>query len=129
MNGILNEWISKAEGDFAVARREMDAPESNYDAICFHAQQMAEKYLKAFLFKNRIDFPKIHNLIELLELCLPVEPSLSEHREMFERLEDYAVLYRYPGASAEYEDAEEAFSAAASIRMIMRALLELDDKS
>jgi len=127
MNKLLVEWISKAEGDDAVAKREMEAKESNYDAICFHSQQMAEKYLKAFLFKNGVDFPKIHGLIELLELCFPVEPSLKEHWGALERLEDYAVTYRYPGMTADYDNAEEALLAAESIRVIMCASLELND--
>ena len=72
MNELLLEWVDKAERDFATAERELRARKFiNYDAVCFHAQQMAEKYLKAFLFKNGVDFPRTHNLRELLELCLP----------------------------------------------------------
>ncbi len=97
MNEILAEWISKAEGDYAVAKREMEVSGGNHDAVCFHSQQMAEKYLKAFLFKNKVDFPKVHNLVELLELCLAIDSSFEECREFLDRLEDYAVLYRYPG--------------------------------
>jgi len=82
MNELLAERISKAEGDYGVAKREMDAKESNYDAICFHCPQMAEKYVKAFLFKNNVEFPKIHSLIELLELCYPIQPALKEHRKV-----------------------------------------------
>jgi HEPN domain-containing protein len=127
MNTLLAEWISKAEGDYAVARREIEVDGGNHDAVCFHSQQMAEKYLKAFLFKNRVDFPKIHNLIELLELCLTIDESLEEKREFLDRLEDYAVLYRYPGASADQSDAKIAFRDAENIRVIMRAKLEIDD--
>lgn len=50
MNELLAEWISKVEGDFLVAKREMRVrSEANYDAICFHCQQMVEKYMKALL--------------------------------------------------------------------------------
>ena len=50
MSAILDEWIAKAEGDFATAQRELRARRApNYDAACFHSQQCAEKYLKAFL--------------------------------------------------------------------------------
>lgn len=50
MQPLKNEWIIKAEGDFATAQREMRArKDPNYDAACFHAQQCAEKYLKALL--------------------------------------------------------------------------------
>jgi HEPN domain-containing protein len=127
MNALLAEWISKAEGDYAVARREMEVDGGNHDAVCFHSQQMAEKYLKAFLFKHRVDFPKIHNLIELLELCLTIDESFEEKREFLDRLEDYAVLYRYPGASADQSDAKIAFRDAENIRTIMRTKLELDE--
>lgn len=50
MNPITIEWADKAEGDFATAQRELDAADHpNYDAVCFHAQQCVEKYLKACL--------------------------------------------------------------------------------
>jgi HEPN domain-containing protein len=48
MKQITREWIEKAEGDFATAEREAAVDQSpNYDAVCFHTQQCAEKYLKA----------------------------------------------------------------------------------
>ena len=127
MNKILAEWLSKAEGDYAVANREMEASGGNCDAICFHSQQMAEKYLKAFLFKNRVDFPKVHNLVELLELCLVIDSSLETCRDFLDRLDDYAVLYRYPGASADQSDADIAFRDAEKIRTIMRSKLDIND--
>jgi HEPN domain-containing protein len=126
MNALLAEWISKAEGDYAVAQREVEINGGNPDAVCFHSQQMAEKYLKAFLFKNKVDFPKIHNLIELLELCLTIDKSFETSREFLDRLEDYAVLYRYPGASADQSDAEIAFQDAKNVRTFMRVKLEIN---
>lgn len=127
MNKILLEWISKAEGDYSVAKREIQIHGGNYDAVCFHTQQLAEKYLKAFLFKNQVDFPKTHNLIELLELCLSIDKSFEEYRKHLDRLEDYAVLYRYPGASADQGDAEIAFRDAEKVRKFMRTKLEIHD--
>jgi len=44
------EWVDKADADLDTAKREATVVESpNYDAVCFHAQQCAEKYLKAVL--------------------------------------------------------------------------------
>jgi HEPN domain-containing protein len=41
MNPLTLEWIEKAEGDFATAQRELRAHKlPNYDAVCFHAQQV-----------------------------------------------------------------------------------------
>ena len=53
MKPAVAEWVSKAEGDFVTAGRELRARKSpNYDAVCFHTQQCAEKYLKAILQEN-----------------------------------------------------------------------------
>jgi HEPN domain-containing protein len=50
MNPLTVEWVDKAEGDMATAKRELRArKQPNYDATCFHAQQCVEKYLKALL--------------------------------------------------------------------------------
>jgi hypothetical protein len=50
MKPITSEWADKAEGGFATAQRELNVPDHpNYDAVCFHAQQCVEKYLKACL--------------------------------------------------------------------------------
>lgn len=76
MNPIAAEYVDKAEGDFATAQREVAATVNpNYDAVCFHAQQCAEKYLKARLQESGIMFGKTHDLTLLLNLALTVEPA------------------------------------------------------
>ena len=68
MNPLTSEWVTKAEGDFATAGRELRARKApNYDAACFHAQQCAEKYLKALLQEANMPSGRTHNLIALLE--------------------------------------------------------------
>lgn len=50
MKPVTTEWIAKAEADYATMLRESRVEENpNWDAVCFHAQQSAEKYLKAKL--------------------------------------------------------------------------------
>ena len=50
MSPLTQEWVEKAEEDFRVATREYRARKHPaYNAACFHAQQCAEKYLKARL--------------------------------------------------------------------------------
>jgi HEPN domain-containing protein len=59
MKPLTREWADKAEGDFAAASREIRVRKSpNYDAVCFHARQCAEKYLKAVLQESEIPFGK-----------------------------------------------------------------------
>ena len=67
MKAETAEWIEKAEGDLRTARREFSvSDEPNYDAACFHAQQCAEKYLKARMIEVGVTFPRIHDLEALL---------------------------------------------------------------
>ncbi len=121
MNELAIEWIDKAEGDYATAGRELRARRRpNYDAVCFHAQQTAEKYLKAFLQERRVAFPKTHNLIELLELCSPVDPSFEMQRDQLILLDRYAVRYRYPGESADKTEARLVFRSVTTIRTFVR---------
>jgi HEPN domain-containing protein len=69
MTPLTQEWANKAEGDFATASRELRSRKSpNYDAVCFHAQQCLEKYLKARLQEAGIVFPKTHDLVASLGL-------------------------------------------------------------
>jgi len=75
MKPITAEWIGKAEGDFATVEREARARKNpNYDGVCFHAQQCAEKYLKALAVELDLPFLRTHDLVILLEQLLPVYP-------------------------------------------------------
>jgi len=66
MNATDKEWITKAEGDYATAGRELRASESpNYDAVCFHAEQAVEKLMKALLIHLRVTPPRTHDLAVL----------------------------------------------------------------
>ena len=98
MKPITGEWVDKAEGDLATARREIDALDKpNYDAVCFHTQQCAEKYLKACLQEADISFRKTHDLSELLDSILSIDPTLESLRQDLNSLSAFAVEYRYPG--------------------------------
>ena len=121
MNVLIQEWIDKAEGDFNTAVREARVRKlPNYDAVCFHCQQCAEKYLKAFLQERSTLFPKTHDLIELLELCVSCEQRSESQRESLLRLRQYAVDYRYPGEAANKEEALEAVRAMRKVRSFVR---------
>jgi len=104
MNPLTLEWIAKAEGDYATARREIRARKNpNYDAACFHAQQCVEKYLKSLLQELNISFGRTHNLIALLDMLLGNYPQLELIRSELEYLSVFAVMFRYPGESADKE--------------------------
>ena len=126
MNPAVAEWVSKAEGDFLTAGRELRARKApNYDAVCFHTQQCAEKYLKAVLQENGQRIPKIHFLLELLAMILKFDGSYEFLKADLEVLEDYSVRFRYPGNFAEKDEAQAAYAAAGTTRKFMRQKLGL----
>lgn len=129
MNEIAREWVEKAENDYDAAELTLHGREAPIvDAVCFHSQQCAEKYLKAFLQDQLVRFERRHELIPLLELCLTVDTEFEILRETLQSLEQYAVLIRYPGLIVPAEMAEQAFESATRFREYMRGKLGLSNQ-
>ncbi len=126
MKGTTKEWTEKAEADFTTANRELKAPESpNFDAVCFHAQQCIEKLMKALLIHLGTIPPRTHDLTELDRLLSPVSPTWSWQVKELRFLTRAAVAFRYPGESADREEATESLDIATRMRASLRALLGL----
>ena len=126
MKPLTAEWVSKAEGDFNVMERESRVrKDPSFDGICFHAQQCAEKYLKARLCQAGIHFTKVHDLPSLLSQVLPSEPLWESYRADLAYLSDFAVHFRYPGESADRSTALRARSFCRSFRKVARQSLGL----
>ena len=122
----MGEWIEKAEGDFRTAEREALVRKGpNYDAVCFHAQQCAEKYLKARLCEEAVSFRNTHDLVVLLDSVLRVQPEWEGFRRDLAYLSDFAVSFRYPGESADRESALQARSLCRKFREAARGSLGL----
>ena len=113
---LVRGWLRKAESDLVNAEMCLSA-ERALDTVCFHAQQMAEKYLKAYLTAYEIDFPFVHNLEKLIVLCAQRDPSFLRIQALSQELTPYAVQLRYddefwPSA----ETAHQALDAALTIK-------------
>lgn len=120
MKPITRDWAAKAEADFATASREVRArTRPNHDAVCYHAQQCIEKYLKARLIEANIAFPKTHDLVLLLDLTLPVEPFWETFRDDLALLTTFSVALRYPDHSADRTMALDAFR---RLKMLRKAI-------
>ncbi|MCL2800629.1 MAG: HEPN domain-containing protein [Treponema sp.] len=94
---LLQQWLDKANDDLRSAEylSTMHHPTPD-EVICFHCQQSAEKYLKGFLYLNNIEPPKIHDLEELLEMCIRINNTFSVLSSKLIVLTNYAVIPRYP---------------------------------
>jgi HEPN domain-containing protein len=124
MNGTVKEWVAKAGADYSTATRELQAAESpNFDAVCFHARQRVEKMLKALLIHLGIVPPRTHDLAELDRLLAPVCTQWSWPVQELRFLTRASVGFRYPGESADREDATESLNLATRMRERLRALL------
>jgi HEPN domain-containing protein len=121
MKPITAEWIAKAEADWATMLRESRVQDNpNWDDVCFHAQQCAEKYLKARLCEAGIGFGKVHDLVYLLDAVVVVEPQWKGSQQYLAYLSDFAVTCRYPGDSADRDMAFQAIEYCGVFRRIAR---------
>jgi len=124
MKPETTEWVQKAEGDMNTAQREFAVQEEpNHDAVCFHAQQCAEKYLKARLVEAGLPVTRTHDLEILLNQLLPLEPELVDLLQSVRILSAMAVEVRYPGIAADEDDAAEALRSSEKIRNAIRATI------
>ena len=103
---LIQGWYNKGDEDILAAETLLEAHLLLYDIIAFHAQQGAEKYLKAFITYAEILPPKIHDLRELIDIASGFDSSFEDTREA-ESLSKYAVRSRYPD-SFEIDNQDEA---------------------
>lgn len=95
------EWLRKADNDFLDIRNNLAASRTPWDAVCFHAQQGAEKSLKAFLVSHGKTPPRTHDLVALLAQCAATAPEMATLTADCELLNVYAVSIRYPDSGIE----------------------------
>jgi len=114
---LVRQWVLKAERDLKLAQHLVAEGCFYQEAIGFSSQQTAEKLLKAFLVLYQVDFPKTHNLGELLDLAASVDPALADTLREVTALNPYGVEYRYPGDFPEMTrgDAESALRLAEKV--------------
>jgi len=132
IKNLVNGWIKKAEKDLLSVERELSFKDPVTETVCFHSQQVVEKYLKAFLVYHQIYFTKTHKIIDLLELCATVDSSFKDELEDADNLTEYAVEIRYPDVWLEpgIEDAEESFEIAKKVKeFVVNKLNFANDKS
>ena len=123
---VVKEWIEKAEEDFGFASTVIE--DTDYFAqICFHFNQSAEKYLKAFIIANGLEFRKIHDLHLLLKQCKTKDPSFAQLDDDCEYLATFYIETRYPvhwPTIFSKEETEKAYRAAKNIRNFLRKKLK-----
>ena len=112
------KWFKKAEGDLMIIRNVISLENAPYDLCCFHAQQAAEKYLKSYLVVRNAAFPKTHDLVQLIQICLTFNNSFNDILKISYRLSEYGTTPRYPDGvdDIEVEEAKQAYQNSLTIK-------------
>jgi len=96
----MKDWADLSRGLLRKAASDTVALEAAlgagaFDAACFHAQQAAEKCLKAYLTYARVEFPYTHNLAKLIDICAGLDAAFRSLLPIAAPLTPYAVELRY----------------------------------
>jgi HEPN domain-containing protein len=121
----VQAWIDKAEHDLIAAVELLKlGTVCPFDIVCFHAQQCAEKYIKALLVSRSVDFPRTHDLRALLQI-VPADVVLAIDIEEVVRLTRYVIEGRYPGDwdAIDRPEADRCLAAARAVRAFVQTLL------
>lgn len=121
----FSAWLRKADHDLLNIENNLAAKDVPWDTVCFHAQQVAEKVLKAFLAHHGRDLLKTHDLVALLAQCSTIDRTLSDLEADCRKLTSYGVSARYPDDLFEpgEPDGRELVSATRRLRARILALL------
>lgn len=127
MKKTTREWVSKAEADYRIAGKLAVDEEPFHDAVAFHCQQCAEKYLKGLLEELGTSVPWTHDLTRLLAEVLTAHPRLRSLSRGASFLSQFASDTRYPGARTSKRQASAALRWTGNTRRAVRRLLDLDE--
>jgi len=115
-------WLQLADEDLAMARLALD--QGIYRQTCFHAQQAAEKALKALLLVRQGTYPRTHSLEDLL--VYDTSGELSEWEESCRRLSQFYLTTRYvdalPGGVMDEISGEDARASLADATNIVTSV-------
>ena len=124
---IIIEWLAKADSDFQFATENLKDGNANfYGHICFHFQQSAEKHLKAYIVAYELEFKKIHELTEILNICKTHNQEFSKLEIQCKFLTDFYISTRYPVSwqlNITQEAVEKAKQFADEIKQFVKNLL------
>jgi HEPN domain-containing protein len=115
-------WLAKAANDLRAADIDLAAIPPLLDDATFHCQQAVEKALKAFLTWHDRPFRRTHDLVEIGDQCVAIDPLLDALLRRAAPLTQYAWVFRYPGNEPppSRDEADEALSLAREVVAVVR---------
>lgn len=128
MNNLYKEWFRKGDNDLLNIENNLKAENYPADTVCFHSQQLAEKYLKGFLTFKNIEIEKTHNLLFLYNQCMNIEAGFKNIYEELIDLNNYSVSVRYPVLldDISHEEVLEAYQNALKVRSYILSIIQFE---
>ena len=119
-------WLEYAAEDIRVVRKCLAGDDYTLRSAIYHAQQAAEKSLKAFLVLHKQPVPRVHALMLLLEKCIEIHYEFTSWQYAVEELGAFAAEIRYPANARVIErlDVEECFEHARNIYNFTRLFVK-----
>jgi len=123
---FVQSWLAKAEGDLHAARVLLSESGEFGEAIGFHSQRAAEKFMKAYLVRHQVEFRKTHQLALLRKLISRLDGKLAEQLAFADWLSPFGVEARCPGETPEVDHptAQKAALHADEVRTLVLASLK-----
>jgi len=115
--GTPEEWLRRAMGNLALAKQRKPK-EAYWEDLCFEAEQAVEKAVKAVLRFRGIDFPKTHDIGELLTLLDQSGQKIPQGFWKADSLTEYAVETRYPGPAEPVTEKEHRQAVALAEKIV-----------
>jgi HEPN domain-containing protein len=101
LRDLVVQWLDKAAADLEAAEH-LSGQAHRFGVItAFHCQQAVEKYLKAFLVRHQLEFPKTHDIAKLLVYVATINTEMAGSLRDAEFLTTFGVEMRYPGDAPE----------------------------
>lgn len=122
---FIKQWLTKAEHDLLNAGLVIEHEPSILDTACFHCQQAAEKYLKAFLIYKEQESSKTHDVKFLLDECCKFDTDFKNID--VKNISIFAVRARYPddSISPTLQETKEYFDIASKIQKLVQKKIKL----
>jgi len=92
----IKEWIEYAKRDFNSAIFLKNMNPAPMEIICYHCEQSAEKFLKAFMILKDEQIMRTHDLVLLLHKCMIYEKEFNDIKQECVNLTKYGTITRYP---------------------------------
>lgn len=114
-----------ANSELLLVEKNIHDNEIRKEILLFHLQQATEKFLKSLLSFKEIEFPKVHDIAKIVELCKDNGIELPECADELIDLNPFAVEFRYSIIIEEQIDVESYFEKVERLKSFVAKYMDI----